>query len=478
MSTTKFLASLLCLGSAFAVPFGMINYETALLETDWAQWFKATSGDGSNSHFPEPTSGKWRDESDGIPTQAHLALANASDEMRLLWNAPEGQSFRVRYGSQSGVYSQTVTSTFATYTRDNMCSAPANTRVFWKDPGYIHDAVMTGLQPGQTYYYQYEVAPEVWSNEVSFITPPPVGPDAKVTVAAFGDLGEDTQVFTKHSSLTTNMIKAEVESGQTGLVLHIGDISYSFGRASLWEDFFTQIEPIASKVPYMVGLGNHEELTLDAGGECGYPYRARFEMPSNGMADGADLWYSFDYGPIHFTVISTEHDISPSSQQFEWAAKDLASVDRSRTPWVIFTAHRPMYLSSDGEGDYAVGFKASFEPLLAQYKVDLALWGHVHEYERFCPMMAGECTDEPVDTNHYMDPRAPIHAIIGMAGAGVGPEEQELYMAPGSLFRERRIGYSRVSTDKDAEGRLSLHFEFIRSDTQTVRDEMWIHKSI
>ena len=41
-------------------------------------------------------------------------------------------------------------------------------------------------------------------------------------------------------------------------LLHIGDISYARGIGALWDGFMTQIEPIAARVPYMAGIGNHE----------------------------------------------------------------------------------------------------------------------------------------------------------------------------------------------------------------------------
>ena len=62
--------------------------------------------------------------------------------------------------------------------------------------------------------------------------------------------------------------------------------------------------------------------------------------------------YSFDYGLAHFTVMSTEHDYSPGSRQYNWLKKDLEDVDRRKTPWVIFAGHRPMYhsLKCSGKG--------------------------------------------------------------------------------------------------------------------------------
>jgi hypothetical protein len=42
----------------------------------------------------------------------------------------------------------------------------------------------------------------------------------------------------------------------------------------------------------------------------------------------APFWYSFDYGSVHFTVISTENDLSPGGIQHAWLQEDLAAVDR------------------------------------------------------------------------------------------------------------------------------------------------------
>lgn len=36
------------------------------------------------------------------------------------------------------------------------------------------------------------------------------------------------------------------------IVFHIGDITYSNGYISQWDQFTAQVEPVASKVPYMI----------------------------------------------------------------------------------------------------------------------------------------------------------------------------------------------------------------------------------
>jgi hypothetical protein len=46
---------------------------------------------------------------------------------------------------------------------------------------------------------------------------------------------------------------------------------------------------------------------------------------------------------VHFTAVSTEHDLEPGSPQRAWLERELASVDRCRTPWLVLLLHRPMY---------------------------------------------------------------------------------------------------------------------------------------
>jgi hypothetical protein len=101
--------------------------------------------------------------------------------------------------------------------------------------------------------------------------------------------------------------------------------------------------------------------------------------------------YSTDYGMFHFCVADTEHDWREGSEQYRFIENCLASVDRQKQPWLIFAAHRVLGYSSD----YYYGLEGSFEEpmgresmqkLWQKYKVDIAFYGHVHNYERSCPI--------------------------------------------------------------------------------------------
>ena len=47
-------------------------------------------------------------------------------------------------------------------------------------------------------------------------------------------------------------------------------------------------------------------------------------------------------GPIHFVSYSTEESVAVGSPQYNFLAADLAAVNRTITPWVVASGHRPV----------------------------------------------------------------------------------------------------------------------------------------
>jgi len=249
----------------------------------------------------------------------------------------------------------------------------------------------------------------------------------------------------------------------TDLLLHIGDLAYATGYESEWDRFLAQIEPLASRSPYMTMQGNHERDYpgtgsaiggADSGGECGVPTQARFLMPTDDPRQQDKGWYSFAQGPVHFIMMDTEMSAAAGSAQLAFFEADLAAVDRSVTPWVIFSGHRPMYSSSDEKQGYDLAngpWWPDVEELLVRYKVDLCLWGHVHNAEVTCPLRRGECVS-PQTPGEY---DAPVHAIIGNAGQSLSPFRGA---APDwSLWRFAQFGFSTIRVD-GPRGSLQMDF--------------------
>jgi hypothetical protein len=54
-------------------------------------------------------------------------------------------------------------------------------------------------------------------------------------------------------------------------------------------------------------------------------------------------FYSYNIGPVHFVMLSSERNNSKGSAQYEWMKQDLQGVDRAVTPWAVVSVHRPLY---------------------------------------------------------------------------------------------------------------------------------------
>jgi hypothetical protein len=296
--------------------------------------------------------------------------------MRIMWVTGSNTSVAtVKYGLTSDLGS-TETGQSNTYYVTDLCAAPANSSKNggWRDPGFQHDVLLQNLKLNTKYYYQFGSG-SMWSTVQSFVTSPGIGSDIPIDIIMFGDMGvkvpfEIPDYWTNYGldiqdmapkSLTwiQRYVNANLDSPK--LVLDVGDISYARGRSTAWDWYMDSIAPIAMQTPWMVAIGNHEydyvgqpwrptwsDYGTDSSGECGVPYSKRFNMPSPKYTTSPlrNLWYSFEMGPTHFTFMSAEHDFLYGSEQWNWLNKDLASVNREKTPWIIFMAHRPFRSSS------------------------------------------------------------------------------------------------------------------------------------
>jgi hypothetical protein len=197
----------------------------------------------------------------------------------------------------------------------------------------------------------------------------------------------------------TNSIQSLTESLDAfDHVIHVGDLAYAdyflkesvngyFGKGSqivnatsivenyelLNEQFYDQLTQITAVRPYQVAVGNHES-NCDNGGvsdkENNITYSAAICMPgqTNFTAyaehwnmpgtpgPSQNFWYSYESGLVHYIVLNFETDFGEGiygpdevggtgkqmsgprgkvGEQIAWLKKDLASVDRKKTPWVL-----------------------------------------------------------------------------------------------------------------------------------------------
>ena len=287
---------------------------------------------------------------------------------------------------------------------------------------FHHHVVLKNLKASTRYEYAVGDGVNYTSFDYSFVTAPDYGSflkgeeeDEPVKFSIFGDLGlvngGPTMEYLKSSS-----------ASDLGLIFNLGDVGYAddsflhygcmvtFCYEEKFDEYMREMEGIISKVPMMTTPGNHEA-------DCHDPaclvsskrreklsnftaYNARFRMPSEETGGVMNMWYSFNYGPVHFVALDLETGFPGSAEerryvlpcggfgdQLKWLESDLKAANEQRhlRPWVILGGHHPMY--SKGKVDPKMS--SSIEWMLQKYQVDFFVAGHEHSYERNYPMYYG-----------------------------------------------------------------------------------------
>jgi len=325
---------------------------------------------------------------DDQPGMVHISMTQEPTEMQVSW-ATEGQTDSVVEYGLDGTLDQSATGSESCYNYDMV----------------FHTATMTGLAADSNYSYHVGDG-TVWTPTFNFNTLP--SPASSVKFIAFGDHGTSDEA--KQTS------EKVLQSDADFLILS-GDISYANGEQSVWDEYLIYNEPSMASMPWMMVPGNHENeasFGFDA-------YETRFEFPSD---SNSDFWHSFDAGPVHFAGISTEHDFSAGSAQYQWLSQDLAkaNANRAETPWLVVFGHKPMYTShGDASHDNDDLLRSELEQLFVEQGVNLVIWGHDHFHERTWPVLNSTVQNRGVDDNgvDFSEPGAPIHVIAGTAGRGL-----------------------------------------------------------
>ncbi|XP_075261962.1 acid phosphatase type 7-like isoform X2 [Convolutriloba macropyga] len=326
---------------------------------------------------------------------------------------------------------------------------------------YTYRATMKPLSPNTLYEY-FVTAGDRQSQTFTFKTFPDTS-DFKPTFSIYGDLGVMNHV-------SVPKLIQDVETGVYDMVLHIGDLAYDmYERNGIQGDLFMNlVQPIATKVPYNVAVGNHEEYDNFT------EYVNRFTSPPPSV-----FYHSFDVGPIHFVMFSSEfyfydnYGIGQLQAQYNWLVEDLAKANtpeaRSARPWIVAMAHRPMYCSklyilaedsddcSKQDSVMRTGYKHSlykFEDLFYKNGVDLQFYAHEHNYQRLYPIY--NYTFEKVQNDSiYDNPRYPVHIVTGSAGCR---EIHDVFSVPKPdwiYMRSNDYGYTLLSV----EDKLKLHLK-------------------
>jgi len=418
------------------------------------------------------------------PEQVHLALGSLSSTMSVAWATQSQTSAEVFWGSEASTLPNT---------------AKGDTRAFTQDAGrtwFTHTALITGLVPGQSYYYKVGSLGNY--SEVFNFTNRPLGAPYKHVI--FGDLGAacafsqcpgctaKSTVCDESTCAANTSVGLVSEIAGSSMFLQLGDFAYNLDSndGKTGDQFMRNIQQFAARVPFMVNHGNHED---SAGALAHYIERFR-SQPSNAVpptfksANGETtntMYFSWDSGLVHYISVSTElwfgvgDGQSNTSTFLKWAEADLEAANKNRAavPWIIMQGHRSVYCSCDGDcdGDAKI-VRQDVEPILFKYGVDFFINGHEHNYERSYPVYQAKSDRSNVN------PKATIYIVSGSAGNTEMHEPFTRIQPTWSAYRSNTFGYSRMFVHNATH----LHWQqiqtdptdFPESDYGRVIDDAWI----
>lgn len=223
------------------------------------------------------------------PIQIHLAATTVPDHMTINWSQnvsnPADPTGEVQWGTVSGKYTQSAQATWQNYTVSRSGLSYTSLPLF--------NATISGLLPNTAIYYIVGNSVDGFSPEFMFTTlPDPTVPAEKQITTRMVVYGDQGTVIPMGQTVC-KWVEAENAQNPFGMLLHVGDLSYagvshsmgeyeptwSVGSAKhrtvslsdfspfsvcvccpprLRDAWMQQISPIASVMPYMTSVGNHE----------------------------------------------------------------------------------------------------------------------------------------------------------------------------------------------------------------------------
>lgn len=199
--------------------------------------------------------------------------------------------------------------------------------------------------------------------------------------------------------------------------INMGDLVDNGEHQYQWQEWFKGTYDYNDSIPQAPLIGNHETYTLDW--KVRYPeaYVNLFNVPENGLPQYKHQFYSFDYGPVHFSVLDSNYDkemkeMQPNlrQEQLAWLEQDLAKV---KAKWKVVLMHKDVliYQFSKDSGrakkwdTHFTDIGKDTMPIFEKHKVDAVLTAHLHTYRRRVPLL-----------NFAPNPKGITYILTGVAG--------------------------------------------------------------
>ena len=225
----------------------------------------------------------------------------------------------------------------------------------------VHAVRLEGLRKCWEYFYRVRSeanGDSVRSEGASFRTAP--GDDAPFRFGTYGDSMVVADIHARIAGLARSY-RPDIMVGSGDLVLDRIERCH--------DDFFEPAAKLLRYTPWYATMGNHDSNTEVHTQFFAYP-EPRW-------------WYSFNYGCARFTVLNSNSDYGPDSEQQAWLRADLERCRGARWKFVFF--HHPPHASDHCQ----IEAMRVLCPLFEDAGVDIVYNAHPTHYERFHPLRDG-----------------------------------------------------------------------------------------
>ncbi len=345
---------------------------------------------------------------EAAPNYARLSWSGATQStMAVTWNTTAKTTTEVKLGTSPGTYTQAVPGT----------SFKANAGL-----GYVHEVALTGLTPSTTYYYVAGNAADGYTKEATFVTGP--AEDQNCGSMRFAFLADNRPDPTVGGGENWPQILAQAAKQNPDFTLNGGDMVIDGDNIGQWLKFLGWTSPVASNIPLMPTIGNHDN---GPGSGATANYNQLFALPSSTGTNGSNTedYYYFTYGNAIFVSLSTETFTGgsiPFATQAAWLDQVLTNNPKK---WKFVYYHKPTYTT---EAAFGISHEpneekqnAAFVPIIDKHHVDVVFVSHNHWYERFEPSNCtkagkpGSADPCSVGANNFAG--GSVHVVSGGAGA-------------------------------------------------------------
>lgn len=235
-----------------------------------------------------------------------------------------------------------------------------------------HIIKLTGLQPGQKYYYRIGDAARNWWSNIGVI-----------------DTADNTNEFTffhftdsqggierQYRKWADTVNTAYSMYPDAAFIMHSGDQVDKGTNFKQWNWLFNTASDNLMKTVMMPTAGNHENSESSV-----TEYNILSNVPEQNLETG--VYYSYDYNNAHFTVLNSNDlnkDGTLSEKQLNWLRNDVQS---SNADWKIVSLHKAIYSNGNHfDDDDIKGLRNQLTSLMPELGIDLVLQGHDHVYLR------------------------------------------------------------------------------------------------